>query len=107
MSPIHRAALWVGALLASLAMASPAAAMSLAPWDPELAPSTTEIPLVLALGAAAGQSAAPVYRLVEEPPPSAALVPRDAELLRTSYERERRADVLSASRAVLVEFVAP
>lgn len=100
----------LAALLTSLAVASPAAAMSLAPADPELAPETVHIPLAVALGEPRDDSDAhaPVYQyVVAEPTVPVRITPRASELLRTSYEREQRSDVAAASRAVLVEFVSP
>jgi hypothetical protein len=100
----------LAALLASLAVASPAAAMSLAPADPELAPETVRIPLTIALGGAhdASETRSLVYEfVVAEPVAPARITPRAGELLRTSYEREQRSDVSTVSRAVLVEFVSP
>jgi hypothetical protein len=96
----------LAALLASLAVASPAAAMSLAPADPELAPETVRIPLAIALAGArdASNARSLVYEyVIAEPAAPVRVTPRAGELLRTSYEREQRSDVAAVSRAVLVE----
>jgi hypothetical protein len=100
----------LAALIAFFAAASPAAAMSLAPADPELAPEKVRIPLAIVLGGAQPSSAAraPVYEyVVAEPAGLVRIAPRSGELLRTSYEHEQRGDVATVSRAVLVEFVSP
>jgi hypothetical protein len=98
------------ALLTWLAVASPAAAMSVAPADPELAPETVRIPLTVALGGppAATRARSLVYEyVVNEPVAPLRITPRTGELLRTSYEREQRSDVATVSRAVLVELDSP